>query len=113
MLQWLRSHFHDFHGRMLIQIYQFICVKFKLDIESMFSSSFCVFGRVGKKLCKKNKAVPTLDSPVLKHYKDGEYHKVYDRRMTVQSMSTFLKDPSGGCELLIYSRLNMFIIIHL
>lgn len=31
----------------------------------------------------------------LKHYKDGEYHKDYDRRETVHSMATFLRDPSG------------------
>lgn len=49
--------------------------------------------RDGKKLCKKNKVEP---SPyTLKHYKDGEFHKDYDRRETVQSMSTFLRDPSG------------------
>ncbi|KAK8753003.1 hypothetical protein OTU49_001936, partial [Cherax quadricarinatus] len=47
----------------------------------------------GKKLCKKNKIEP---SPyVLKHYKDGDFHKDYDRRETVQSMATFLRDPSG------------------
>lgn len=34
-------------------------------------------------------------SYVLKHYKDGDFHKDYDRRETIQSMSTFLRDPSG------------------
>nr|XP_027210450.1 protein disulfide-isomerase A5-like [Penaeus vannamei] len=47
----------------------------------------------GKKLCKKNKVEPS--TYVLKHYKDGDFHKDYDRRETVQSMSTFLRDPSG------------------
>lgn len=49
--------------------------------------------REGKKLCKKNKVEPA--SYVLKHYKDGDFHKDYDRRETIQSMSTFLRDPSG------------------
>lgn len=48
----------------------------------------------GKKLCKKNK-VETSGSYSLKHYKDGDFHKDYDRRETVQSMSTFLRDPAG------------------
>lgn len=34
-------------------------------------------------------------SYILKHYKDGDFHKDYDRRETIQSMSTFLRDPSG------------------
>lgn len=49
--------------------------------------------REGKKLCKKNKVEPA--SYILKHYKDGDFHKDYDRRETIQSMSTFLRDPSG------------------
>ena len=43
----------------------------------------------GKKLCKKLKV--TTSSFVLKHYKDGEFHKDYDRAVTVKSMVTFLK----------------------
>lgn len=33
--------------------------------------------------------------PLLRHYKEGEYHKEYDRRLTLVSMTTFLKDPTG------------------
>jgi len=47
----------------------------------------------GKKLCKKLKV--TTNSYVLKHYKDGEFHKDYDRALVVKSMVTFLKDPTG------------------
>ncbi|KAL7638944.1 UNVERIFIED_CONTAM: hypothetical protein RMT77_010478 [Armadillidium vulgare] len=47
----------------------------------------------GKKLCKKNRVEPM--SYILKHYKDGDFHKDYDRKETVQSMVTFLRDPSG------------------
>lgn len=31
----------------------------------------------------------------LKHYKNGDFHKDYDRKLTVQSISSFMKDPSG------------------
>jgi len=47
----------------------------------------------GKKLCKKLKV--STSNFVLKHYKDGEFHKDYDRAISVKSMVTFLKDPSG------------------
>lgn len=51
----------------------------------------------GKKLCKKLKVSPLGDSAgyILKHYKDGEFHKDYDRLETVDSLTTFLKDPKG------------------
>uniref|UniRef100_A0A336KFI3 CSON002835 protein n=1 Tax=Culicoides sonorensis TaxID=179676 RepID=A0A336KFI3_CULSO len=46
-----------------------------------------------KKLCKKLKIVP---SPyVIKHYKDGEFHKDYDRAIAVSSITNFMKDPTG------------------
>lgn len=46
-----------------------------------------------KKLCKKLKVTP---SPVtLKHYKDGDFHKDYDRKITVSSLVNFLRDPTG------------------
>lgn len=32
---------------------------------------------------------------VLKHYKDGDFHKDYDRQLTVSSMVNFLRDPTG------------------
>ncbi|CAH2103869.1 unnamed protein product [Euphydryas editha] len=51
-------------------------------------------GSEGKKLCKKLKV--GNDKPYnLKHYKDGEYHKDYDRGMTVSAMVNFLRDPTG------------------
>ena len=43
----------------------------------------------GKKLCKKLKV--STSNFVLKHYKDGEFHKDYDRAISVKSMVTFLK----------------------
>lgn len=46
-----------------------------------------------KKLCKKMKISP--EPYILKHFKDGEFHKDYDRKETVQSMVTFMRDPSG------------------
>ncbi|KAI0233262.1 Protein disulfide-isomerase A5 [Lamellibrachia satsuma] len=46
-----------------------------------------------KKLCKKLKVSP--DTYKLKHYKDGEFNKDYDRKTTVKSMVRFLKDPTG------------------
>ena len=47
----------------------------------------------GKKLCKNLKVKPELY--VLKHYKDGDYHKDYDRKETLQSLVAFMKDPTG------------------
>ncbi|CAH1775049.1 unnamed protein product [Owenia fusiformis] len=46
-----------------------------------------------KKLCKKSKASPSTVE--LKHYKDGEYNKDYDRKNTVKSMVSFMRDPTG------------------
>lgn len=31
----------------------------------------------------------------IKHYKDGDFHKDYDRSESVSSMSNFLRDPTG------------------
>lgn len=46
-----------------------------------------------KKMCKKLKANP---NPIaLKHYKDGEFHKDYDRQLTVPSIVNFMRDPAG------------------
>ncbi|XP_071445031.1 protein disulfide-isomerase A5 [Hetaerina americana] len=47
----------------------------------------------GKKICKNYKVKP--QNFVLKHFKDGDFHKDYDRRETVQSMTTFMRDPTG------------------
>lgn len=46
-----------------------------------------------KKICKKLK-VPT-GSNILKHYKDGDFHKDYDRQITVTSIVNFMRDPTG------------------
>lgn len=52
-----------------------------------------MFSSESRKLCKKLKVTP---NPVqLKHYKDGEFHKDYDRQLTVSSMVNFLRDPTG------------------
>lgn len=31
----------------------------------------------------------------MKHYKDGEFHKDYDRKETLASLTAFMKDPTG------------------
>lgn len=46
-----------------------------------------------KKLCRK--ALPEGSTYVLKHYKDGAFNKDYDRQMTKNSLSNFLRDPTG------------------
>ncbi|KAL1490602.1 hypothetical protein ABEB36_013267 [Hypothenemus hampei] len=47
-----------------------------------------------RKLCKKLK-VPNHEPFSLKHYKDGEFHKDYDRKYTEKSITNFMKDPTG------------------
>lgn len=49
----------------------------------------------GKKLCKKLKISLPSKGYELKHYKDGEFHKDYDRLETIESLVTFMKDPKG------------------
>ncbi|XP_058964969.2 probable protein disulfide-isomerase A4 [Pocillopora verrucosa] len=46
-----------------------------------------------KKMCKKLRVSP--QPVVLKHYKDGDFNKDYDRRNTVKSMLNFMNDPTG------------------
>jgi len=46
-----------------------------------------------KKLCKKIKVNPSTF--VLRHYKDGEFNKEYDRKVSYTSMVNFLNDPTG------------------
>ncbi|KAI3387078.1 hypothetical protein SNEBB_000643 [Seison nebaliae] len=48
---------------------------------------------VAKKVCKRHKI--QTDSFILKHYKDGKFHKDYDRKMTKKSLAFFMEDPSG------------------
>lgn len=49
--------------------------------------------RESKKLCKKLKISPTPSH--LKHYKDGEFHKDYDRQILVASIVNFMREPTG------------------
>lgn len=49
--------------------------------------------RQGQKLCRQLKAAP--DPHVLNHYKDGKFHKVYDRQETTKSLVRFMHDPTG------------------
>lgn len=44
-------------------------------------------------MCKKLKVSP--EPYILKHYKDGDFNKDYDRRETINSMVNFMRDPSG------------------
>jgi thiol-disulfide isomerase/thioredoxin len=37
----------------------------------------------------------TPDPYILKHYKNGEFNRDYDRRYTVSSMVNFMRDPTG------------------
>lgn len=46
-----------------------------------------------KKLCKK--ALPEGSSYVLKHFKDGNFNKDYDRQITKNSLQNFMRDPTG------------------
>ena len=48
----------------------------------------------GKKLCKKLK-ISGDPAYVIKHFKDGDFHKDYDRALKPRSLVTFLKDPTG------------------
>lgn len=44
-------------------------------------------------MCKKLKVNP--EPHILKHYKDGDFNKDYDRKETVGSMVNFMRDPTG------------------
>ena len=46
-----------------------------------------------KKLCKTLKIIPK--TYLLKHYKDGSFHKDYDRRLQKSSFLNFLNDPTS------------------
>lgn len=46
-------------------------------------------------MCRKLKV--DQNKPIsLKHYKDGEFHKDYDRRETTSSIVNFMRDPTGS-----------------
>lgn len=47
------------------------------------------------KLCRRQK-VSTERPYYIKHYRDGVFHKDYDRSETVKSITGFLRDPTGS-----------------
>ena len=47
----------------------------------------------GKKMCKNLKIKPSLYA--LKHYKDGKFHKDYDRLLEEKSMLSFMGNPTA------------------
>merc|ERR1719391_512469 len=48
------------------------------------------------KLCKKLKVSwPDKKKLILRHYKDGDFNKDYDRPLTERSLTTFVQDPTG------------------
>lgn len=44
-------------------------------------------------MCKKLKV--SAEPYILKHYKDGDFNKDYDRKIMVSSMTNFMRDPTG------------------
>lgn len=62
-------------------------------IKALSNLSTPVCHRQGQKLCRQLKAAP--DPHVLNHYKDGKFHKVYDRQETTKSLVRFMHDPTG------------------
>ncbi|XP_038216409.1 protein disulfide-isomerase A5 [Zerene cesonia] len=65
----------------------------KMKGRATLVSIDCV-GSEGKKLCKKLKTETTAPY-YIKHYKDGEFNKDYERAETVNSIVNFLLDPTG------------------
>ena len=63
---------------------------FKFLISNIFKS---VILSQSSKLCKQLKIEP--NPFVLKHYKDGAFHKDYDRKLSTKSLLNFMKDPAG------------------
>ena len=63
---------------------------FKFLISNIFKS---IILSQSSKLCKQLKIDP--NPFVLKHYKDGAFHKDYDRKLSKKSLLNFLKDPAG------------------
>ena len=48
-------------------------------------------------MCKKLKVVvPGSQNYILKHFKDGNFHKDYDRKLVAASLVNFMKDPTAG-----------------
>jgi hypothetical protein len=44
-------------------------------------------------MCKKLKVNP--DPQIIRHYKDGEFNREYDRQLSVTSIVNFMRDPTG------------------
>eukprot|EP00794_Sanderia_malayensis_P003727 gene3727-4248_t len=53
----------------------------------------CGEDKESRKLCKKYKTSPK--PIILKHYKDGSFHKDYDRKSNQKSLLNFMKNPTG------------------
>ncbi|KAH3868542.1 protein disulfide-isomerase A5-like [Dreissena polymorpha] len=63
------------------------------DIKGKGSLAIVDCSGEAKKLCKTLKVSP---SPLeLRHYKDGDFNKNYDRKMVQKSMVNFMLDPKG------------------
>ncbi|XP_045490093.1 protein disulfide-isomerase A5 [Pieris rapae] len=65
----------------------------KMKGQATLVSINCAGGE-GKKLCKKLK-IEKSSPYFIKHFKDGEFNKDYDRAETVNSIVNFLLDPTG------------------
>uniref|UniRef100_A0A8C9UF55 Protein disulfide isomerase family A member 5 n=1 Tax=Serinus canaria TaxID=9135 RepID=A0A8C9UF55_SERCA len=70
-----------------------------LILQLFVPSKVCSKGDTeSRKLCKKMKVDPNSKEKGvdLLHYKDGAFHTVYNRAVTLKSMVAFLKDPEGA-----------------
>ncbi|KAG5683888.1 hypothetical protein PVAND_013148 [Polypedilum vanderplanki] len=63
------------------------------SIEGTVAIVDCTNKELKKQVCKKT--LTEENSFVLKHYKDGQFNKDYDRQMTKNSLHNFLRDPTG------------------
>lgn len=62
-------------------------------IDGVVAFVDCTNNELKKGPCKK--ALPDGEKFILKHYKDGQFNKDYDRQMTKNSIQNFLRDPTG------------------
>lgn len=70
-----------------------LCLQNYNFYSSCIGFDYYLFSSDARKMCKKLKVSP--EPFTLKHYKDGEFHKDYDRLLTIQSMVSFMRDPTG------------------
>lgn len=63
------------------------------SIEGSVAFVDCTNKELKKQVCKKT--LEEENTFVLKHYKDGQFNKDYDRQMTKNSLHNFLRDPTG------------------